>query len=283
MRSLDLLTRKFWRLVGRRVDLAGSHSWLAAPQSSGSEVASGWLEAEAARLGGRLARDTPGAGLLASLDQLDGPGFSAARLDAQVRDFYEHTTAWRMEAWSGWSPLFWLGGELVARFFGRRVQQLALPMNPLDLSRGMDSEVTLIVDDDGTQLAAGWLRTLRATGDFVFSGCYSTRTLPGAAQPGIHVAFPLEDGNVQVFLRPEVEDGALVLRSPGGRFGEDGAYVVVTDAGRTYAARVPLHETFRIFVDDAGVLRTDHELRLWGARVVRLHYRMERLAPGDAR
>jgi hypothetical protein len=51
---------------------------------------------------------------------------------------------------------------------------------------------------------------------------------------------------------------------------------VVTDHGRTHAARAPIHETFRVYVDAEGVLRTDHELRLWSARVVRLHYKLER-------
>lgn len=275
MRTVDLLTRKFWRATGRRVDLDGAESWLAAPQSASSVVGPGWLEEEARRLGGHLVPDSPGAGLLPSLDVLDGPGFRAADLHPAVRDFYERTSAWRMEAWSSWSPVFRLGGGLVSRFFGRRVQQLALPMDPLDLSHGLDSAVMLVVDDAGAQLAAGWLRTLRATGDHVFSGCYSSRGLPGSDRPGIHVAFPLEAGNVQVFLRPYVEDGALVLRSPHGRFGQEGAYVVVFDGGAHHAARVPLHETFRIHVDPSGVLHTDHVLKLWSATVVRLHYRME--------
>jgi hypothetical protein len=72
------------------------------------------------------------------------------------------------------------------------------------------------------------------------------------------------------------DDGGLVLESPPGRFGQDGAYVVVSDDGRDYAAREPLHETFRVYVDAHGVLRTDHELRLWSAWAVRLHYKLER-------
>ena len=108
----------------------------------------------------------------------------------------------------------------------------------------------------GRQVAAGWLRTLRATGEFVFSGCYSHRLLPGADRPSVHVAFPLESGNVQVFLRPRVlADGSLLLESPSGRFGEDGAYVVVEDGGSTYASRVPVHETFHVHLDDRDVLR----------------------------
>jgi hypothetical protein len=140
----------------------------------------------------------------------------------------------------------------------------------------MDSQVTLIRDRDGAQVSAAWMRTLRSSGRHVFSGSYSARTLPGADRPSVHVAFPLESGNVQVFLRPSVTDGGgLLLESPRGDFGQDGAYVVVRE-GRDYAARVPLHETFRVYVDRQGVLRTDHELRLWRAWAVRLHYKLER-------
>lgn len=273
---LDLGSRTFWRLTGREVDLDGAHDWLAAPTSRSARVGDGWLADEAVRRDARLDEGDPRAGLLSSMAALDGPGFDAARLRPEIREFYEHTAAWRMEVWTGWSPAFWPAGELVARLYGRRVEQLALPMNPLDVAQGMDSRLTVIRAHDGTQLAAAWLRTLRSTGRHVFSGCYSTRTLPGADRPSVHVAFPLESGNVQVFLRPSVtDDGGLVLTSPPGRFGQDGAYVVVRDR-RDHAARTPLHETFHVYVDPVGVLRTDHELRLGRTWVVRLHYKLER-------
>ena len=273
---LDLGSRKFWRLTGRAVDLAGTEAWLDAPMSSSARVADGWLVGEATRSGWALDHDDPTAGLLASLAMLDGPGFDAARLRPEIRDFYEHTAAWGMEVWTSWSPLFWPAGELVSRLYGRRVEQLALPMRPLDVAHGMDSRVTLIRGGDGGQVAAAWIRTLRGTGRHVFSGSYSVRRLPGADRSSVHVAFPLESGNVQVFLRPAVtDDGGLVLESPPGDFGQDGAYVVVRDA-RDFAARVPLHETFHVYLDDRGVLRTDHELRLRRRPAVRLHYKLER-------
>jgi hypothetical protein len=274
---LDLGSRKFWRLIGRRVDLDGRERWLDAPVSASPQVSADWLEAEAARHGGVLADDDPEAGLLPSMAALDGPGFDVRRLRPEVRDFYERTATWQMEVWTGWSPLFWPGGEIVARLWGRRVEQLALPMNPLEVAHGMDSRITPIRDRDGTQVAAAWTRTLRGSGRPVFSGAYSARTLPGADRPSVHVAFPLESGNVQVFLRPSVtDDGGLLLASPSGRFGQDGAYVVVREQRGAYAARVPLHETFHMYLDPHGVLRTDHELRLWGASAVRLHYKLER-------
>ncbi len=273
--SLDLATRRFWRLTGRPVDLTGAEAWLSAPTSEGPLVGDAWLAAAAAAHGGQVHEGVDGAGLVPDLAALDGPGFRAADLRPEIRDFYEHTSRWRMEVWTAWNPLLAPGGELISRLLGRRVQQLALPTRPRDVAHAMDTPIAVITDDAGEQRAAGWIRTLRSTGDLVFSGCYSTRRLPGADRAGVHVAFPLEAGNVQVFLRPSVlPGGGLELRSAEGRFGEDGAYVVVADGGRTWAARVPIHETFRLAVDDEGVLRTDHELRLRSTRVARLHYKL---------
>ncbi|BAL88106.1 hypothetical protein AMIS_28860 [Actinoplanes missouriensis 431] len=274
MPHVDGLTRAFWRLTGRPVDLARRHQWLAAPMHHRETIGDTWLEEAAASYGG-AAHERTGGGLLADMAQLDGPEFRASALRPEVRDFYEHTSNWRMEVWAQWNPFFLPGGELVLRGFGRRVQQLALPTRPLDVALGMDSRVVAIVDAEGEQRAAGWLRTLRSTGEYVYSGCYSTRLLPGSAQPSVHVAFPLPEGNVQVFLRPKVlPDHSLELSSPAGLFGRDGAYAVVRGGGRVHAARMPIHEDFRVFVDREGVLRADHSLRLWSATVVRLHYKL---------
>lgn len=280
-RILDAGTRAFWRTVGRRVDLQGEHSWLRAPAAESGAIGASWLDAAAASIDGSVARGA-GGGLLPDVSVLDGAGFDAAKLDPAVRHFYEHTDQWTMDAWSSWSPVFQPGGLLVEHLFGRRLQQLALPVQPLDVSHGIDSEIVTIHDAEGQQVWAAWLRRLRRSGQFLFSGAYAVRTLPGAMRPGVHVTFPLEHGNVQVFLRPEVrDDGALVLTSRSSDFGGHGAYVLVHGgtggAGdAAWAAKVPIHEEFVVFVDDRGDLRTDHELRVGPARALRLHYRMRR-------
>lgn len=273
---MDLATRRYWRLMGRPVDLAGREQWLSAPMNHGQTVGDEWLAAAATVQGGIVRENVAGGGLLADMAQLDGPGFRAGDLRPEIRQFYEHTSAWNMEVWTQWNPVFQPGGELISRLFGRRVQQLALPTRPLDVAQGMDSRVAIIEGPGGDQRAAGWIRRLRSTGDFVYSGCYSSRLLPGTRQPSVHVAFPLQEGNVQVFLRPTVLPGGdLELRSPAGAFGEDGAYVVVREHG-THAARAPIHEEFRVYVDRHGTLRTDHRLSLWSAPVVRLHDKLSR-------
>jgi hypothetical protein len=92
-------------------------------------------------------------------------------------------------------------------------------------------------------------------------------------------AFPLPNGSITVFLRPENGlAGSLRLVSSSGPIGDNGAYLIVVRGDRRggWVRRVPLFEEFVVFVDDEGVLQTDHALSLWRLPVLRLHYRMER-------
>lgn len=274
----DLGSRRFWRTVGRPIDLDGDEHWLRAPRATGSRVGDAWLRAWADENACEL-RTGGDTGLLSNMNVLDGPGFDANRLHPLVREFYEHTTRFRMEVWMQWNPLAWPAAEVVRVGFGRRVDQLALPSKPLDVAYGMDSDVTVLERPDGSQLSAGWLRTLRSTGEHVYSGCYTASTLPGADRASVHVSFPLEKGNVQVFLRPDIgDDGSLTLTSGRGGFGDNGCYTVVDNGDRDHCARAPLHEKFHLYVDDESVLRTDHELNVWSIPAARLHFKLLRIA-----
>jgi hypothetical protein len=141
----------------------------------------------------------------------------------------------------------------------------------------MESRVVSLRDDTGTQLGSAWLRKLRSNGQIVYSGWYGVAQLPNPPTPSVRVVFPLPNGSLAVFLRPAVDaSGALLLTSPLGSFGDDGAYLIVRGDGTSAAVRrVPLAERFRVYVDDEGTLRTDHALDLWSMPVLRLHYRLE--------
>jgi len=53
--------------------------------------------------------------------------------------------------------------------------------------------------------------------------------------------------------------------------------VVVGSSGQSgWARRIPIIERFVVWLDDEGILRTDHSMYLWHIPVVRLHYRLER-------
>jgi hypothetical protein len=276
--GLDLSTRQFWRIVGRPIDTDGAHSWLAAPCNGPGGTGDDWLDALEAK--GRVRDPSPDDGLLDTIAALDGPLFDSTLVDGRVRDFYEHTASWRMEVWSQWSGFFAPAGELIARVWGRRVGQLALPVQPLAVSRGMGSTVRIVEDHEGNRLGAAWLRTLRSDGSKVYSGFYRVSGLPGNAQPRVKVAFPLEEGSIQIFLTPRNDpDGSFWLHSSSKAFNTDGAYAVVRVGGRWFAAQFPLREKFHVYTDEHGVLRTDHWLRLGRWQVLRLHYRLDRRTP----
>ena len=275
---MDGATRFWVRATGRRVELPVT-PWLQGPVGDLDRVGDAWLPAEADRLGAEVAGprgadDAGPRGLLGSVADLDRPGFAADALAGPVRRFYEGTSTWRLDAWVGWAPWAWPFGWAVAALFARRLDQLALPMRSLDLAHGMSSAVTPLVRD-GAQVGALWLRRLRATGRIVFSGLYGVVRLPASGEPAVGVTFPLPRGRLVVLLRPTATArGGLVLTSGAGAWGEPGAYLVVDGPGGCWARRVPVHERFHVFVDDEGVLRTDHDLRLGALPVLRLHYRL---------
>lgn len=275
---LDRGTRRWVRATGRVVELPPGH-WLDGPSGDPTEIGDDWLMREAVRHGGRvLDPAAPDAGLLPSMSRLDGPGFAAADLHPLVRDFYERTARWRLDLWSQWSPAAWPFGWMISAVFARRLDQLSLPLRPLDVAHGMTSEVVPVLDGAGEVVGTSWRRGLRATGATVYSGWYGVSLLPGADRPSVRVAFPLPDGRLVAYLRPEVTaGGGLLLTSGPGGWGQDGAYLVVQRAGRStgWARRVPVHERFDVHVDDEGVLRTDHALRLWSVPALRLHYRLD--------
>jgi hypothetical protein len=277
---VDRATQRWVRATGRSIGL-DEHPWLDGPVGGTDLIGDEWLPREAQRLHGDLHE---AGGLVESFASLACDSFDPSRLSPAIVDFYERTTEWRLDAWSQWSAVALPVGWMLSTVFAKRLQQLALPLRSLEVSQGMESRVVSLRDADDRQLGAAWLRKLRSTGQIVYSGWYGVAQLPGTAGPSVKVVFPLPNGSITIFLRPSTDStGALVLTSPIGRFGDDGAYLIVrADAANAAVRRVPLAERFRVYVDDEGTLRTDHALSLWSIPALRFHYRLERKAPsGD--
>lgn len=272
--AVDRATQRWVAATGRRVSF-DAQPWLDGPVGAPDVIGDRWIAQHAARIGAGVGDGD--AGLLPDLRALDGPGFMAARLRPEVRAFYEATSGFELDVWSRWSPWAEPGGRLINAVFARRLRQLALPLDPLETAHGMSSRVLALTADDHSHVGTAWQRTLRATGTTVFGGFYGLAALPAADRPAVRVVFPLPNGSLTVLLRPEHgPDGALRLVSPPGRFGAEGAYLVVRtrDGADGWARRVPLPERFDVCVDAEGVPRCDHRLLLGRAPVLRLHYRM---------
>jgi hypothetical protein len=272
---VDRLTQRWVIATGRRVDLAGAERWLDGPVGDPDGIGDRWVDAHAAVSGADVV-EGPGQGLLPAFGVL-APSVEAAAVSPQVVAFYETTAAWSVDLWSRWARWAEPGGRLVNAVFAHRLRQLSLPLDPLDGAEGLDSRVAAVVGPGGDHLGTVWQRTSRATGATVFGGFYGAVTLPGAPGPSVRVVFPLPNGSLTVLLRPHATpDGGMVLRSGPGRFGDDGAYLLVRpDASPTgWARRVPLHERFALSARDDGSVRCDHRLDLGPCEVLRLHYRL---------
>ena len=277
--AADWATQLWVRSTGRRIDLR-LQPWLAGPVGNTIVIGRDFFDSLAAREG-LVARRSEAGGLLPTLDALAGSGFDPTHVHPAVRTFYERTSEYELEAWAEWCGVFRPFGRLLALLFSRRLQQLNVPLSGLDARLGTTSEVIQLVDPTSGELRyTGWLRTLRATGNVLYAGTYSVARVPGFDRPCVKVVFPLPNGNAQVFLRPKTApDGSLTVTSSGRSFGDPGFYFTVHRRGRVWARYVrTMRESIRVFADGADV-RADHVMWLWGAKFLRLHYRL-RPKPG---
>jgi hypothetical protein len=218
-------------------------------------------------------------GLVPRFDVLGSSTFDASRVHRRVRDFYEHTAAYRMDVWAKTSFPANVALWLLVTTISRKVNQLNFPLDVLETARGMDSEIVLLTDAEGETRYTGWYRRLAATGHVLYTGFYMTETVPLIVGRCVKVVFPMPNGNATVVLRPAVDErGDLILDSDGQGFGDAGFYRIPrARGGRLRVWRnATLKESFRVFVDDEDTLRCDHAIRFLGFSVLKLHYRIER-------
>ena len=140
--------------------------------------------------------------------------------------------------WSEWCGAFRPFGGALAAIFSRRLQQLNVPLSALDTKLGITSQVVQLRERSGRIVYTAWVRDVVSTGRTLYAGTYSVCRVPGAPGGCVKVVFPLPHGSAI----------ARHVRA--------------------------LQETIRVYADADGVLRADHDLWIWGARFLRLHYRM---------
>jgi hypothetical protein len=277
-RLADWITQRWVRLTGRRVRLE-EHPWLRGPTGGTARIGADFFAAHARNAGLVLRAPGQARGLMPRFDALRGPRFDPAAVHPRVRDFYERTSQHRLDVTSRWSPAFRPFGALLALLFSRRLQQLNVPLDALAAPARLTSDVVELATPSGELALTGWVRRDPATGAVVYVGSYSVASIPGHDSPVVKVVFPLPNGSATVLLRPSAaSDGALVLESSGRAFGDPGFYFVVTRSRDEVWARPvrSFRERLCVYVDDAGMLRTDHHFSLWGIPFLHLHYRLER-------
>ena len=273
----DWITQVWVKLTGRRIDPA-SHQWLLGPVGNTDKISDTFIPSLCEKEQLVEKRNGKDFGLMHSVTEWNLADQELGRLNKNVADFYERTVNYDFEVWSSWSGVFLPFGKLLNLIFSRRLQQLNLPLKPLDSAKGIQSNIIKLFPS-GSEVPKWtiWYRILKSKNDVIYSGVYSTAFLDKLSSQCLKVVFPLPNGNATVVMKISVmEDGALFLESKGRKFGYPGFYFTLTNhKGKFWARYVrSMHETIRVFEDDEGVLRADHFLKFWGMYFLKLHYKM---------
>jgi len=276
----DWVTQQWVRTTGRRIILP-DNDWLNGPIGDTRLIGKDFFTRYAETAGLEILRGGC-RGLIEDFSDLSGSCADLNDVSAAVRDFYERTSEYELDAWSEWHGFFRPFGRGLAVLFSRRLQQLNVPLSSLDISKGMSSTVIQLRDpQSGRVIQAGWIRELHATRNVLYAGSYSICTVPGHSGPCVKVVFPLPNGNAIILMKPEAHnDGSFSLISAGRVFGDPGFYFVVHGENKTAWARYlrGLQETIHVYSAERGTVRADHFLRMWGKEFLRLHYRMRTAA-----
>jgi hypothetical protein len=240
-------------------------------------VGTGYVRDLAAVLGGEYQADARDVGIVASLDELTGPGFDPHDVDPRVREFYEHTTRFTLDIvprWRLWvRPGYLLYRTLVARPLG----QASVPMNQRETQRGIRSRIdTISRARDGVISVRGWIRSFADTDEPIYVGIYTTYRHGDRGY--VSVGFPLPNASFTATLQPRSRpDGGLTLVSRGA--GEHpGHYLTSIDAETGRLTALSVHgfaEQLDVYTTD-GDLVAEHAFWVLGLPFLVLHYRMLR-------
>jgi hypothetical protein len=239
-------------------------------------VGTGYVRSLAEALGGRYEPDVADIGIVASLDELDGPTFVPSSVHPLVREFYEHTTRFRLDIVPEWRMWVRPGYLLYRTLLARPLGQASVPMNQRQALRGVRGRIDTI--EVCGRVIRGWIRSYADTDEPIYIGIYTTYRLNGRGY--VSVGFPVPDGSFTATLAPRArEDGGLILDSrAAGDDTQAGHYLAYVDprTGEMTAAAVRgFAERLDVYVRD-GCLRAEHAFWVFGFPFLVLHYRMER-------
>ncbi len=229
--------------------------------------------------GGTFRRNPPDVGILASLNSLSGPDFDAGRVHPLIREFYEHTSRFRLSIIPEWRRWMKPGYEIFKRLVAQPLGQAAIPSNIDEAQRGMVSTIdTIDLDDDDEIDVRGWIRTFADTGKPIYVGIYTTFRHDDRGY--VSVGFPIPSANFTATLEPRNTGAHDLVLTSRSELPFPGHYLSSVDSERdalTVLKLLSFQEEIFVSVAD-GELKTDHSFYLAGQRFLTLHYEIERLA-----
>ncbi len=269
----DWVTQQWVILWGRRINPA-EHPWLMGPFGNLDVLGSDFIQRFAEKEGLLIDKTTKPQGLIPSMQKLSLT--ESEGLSRQIVDFYELTTNYDIDLFVKWNPFFQIFGRLINILFSHRIGQLNVPIKDVAEGESVTSEISTLIDPSSNQTKyTFWHRSIKSSGQVVYSGAYGVCQLP-SGEKCIKAVFPLPNGNATVVLSPSVgENGELVLESSGKKFGDPGFYFLLKDGQGDYWTQFIRSFRDRLTIrEESDYLWAEQTLTLFRLRVVRFAYRI---------
>ena len=246
-------------------------------EARGGYVGTGYVSQLADDIGGTYHADTPDAGIVASLDELAGPDFDPLVVDPRVREFYEHTTRFKLDIVPEWRLWVRPGYLLYRNIIARRLGQANVPMNQRETQRGIRSRIDTITLTDQSAIAVrGWIRSFTDNDEPIYVGIYTTYR--DADRGYVSVGFPVPQGSFTATLLPRARSGGGLVLTSRSELDHPGHYLAYIDPVNRELTAVTVHgfaEELDVYVDGEE-LRAEHAFWVFGFPFLVLHYRMTR-------
>ena len=234
-----------------------------------------YLERYARTVGARYAHSPPDIGIVADFDDLAGPTFDPELVHPLVREFYEHTSRFKLSITPEWKPWMRIPYRIYRATVAERLGQANAPFEQEEVQEGVISWIdTIDIDNDGVVDLRAWVRAYES-GEPLYVGIYTTQRIGEVTY--VSVGFPLPSGNFTATLLPTnlPEDGLLL--SSNTDMPHAGHYLsAVEESGAlTTLQLASFGEEIDVFVQD-DQLWTEHRFSLLGSVFMTLHYDIRR-------
>jgi len=239
-------------------------------------VGTGYVRDLAEVLGGQYVAGAADVGIVGSVDELAGPDFDPAAADPMVREFYEHTTRFRLDIVPEWRTWVRPGYLLYRTFVARPLGQANVPMNQRATQRGISSRIDTISLPGADVAVRGWIRAFADTDEPIYVGIYTTYRHEGRGY--VSVGFPVPHGSFTATLLPRARSGGGLVLTSRSELDHPGHYLTYVDPQTRELTALAVHgfaEQLDVYVED-GQLRAEHAFSVFGIPFLILHYRMHR-------
>lgn len=269
----DWFTQQWVILWGRKIN-PNEYLWLMGPFGEINGIGENFIYQLAQKEDLTVIRNTSSKGLLHSISNLHLQENEIKNLSQKVIDFYEKTADYKLQLNVKWNPIFKIFGYLINRLFSQRINQLNIPTENIQASENLSSEIIELISNENEKVKyIIWLRKIQLTGKVIYSGIYTTCTLPSKTTC-IKAIFPLPKGNATVIFKPTVGGrNELILESSGAKFGDAGFYFLLYDSkGICWSQYIKSFTDKLVVSEEQENLKALQTLKLWNLEVANFEY-----------